>query len=82
MFHTKQISKGENMWIKGTFKRNTLEDETGYLQLGQSQERTFHTFELETPQSTSWVKFPTRENPSNKFKYASFDLYLSQDVQK
>ena len=79
MFHSAQVSQGDNSWIKGTFKRNELEDETSYLQFGQTQDKVFHTFELEPPQSTSWVNFPTKENPSNKFKFASFDIYFSQD---
>ena len=33
-FHQKQVSKGQNVFIATEFKRNSLEDETAYLQLG------------------------------------------------
>ena len=47
----------------------------------QSKDKVFYTFELEDPQPTSWVHWPTTEKPSNKFKYASFDIYFSSDKQ-
>ena len=80
MFHQQQVSEGENVWIKSVFKRNVLDDETNLLPIA-TDERVFHTFELEKPQPTSWVNFPTTLEPNNKFKYASFDIYFSQDTQ-
>lgn len=57
-----------------------LEDESDYLQIGQSDESNFHTFETTAPQPTSWTDFPTKEEPDKYFKYASFDIVLNQDV--
>ena len=36
---------------------------------------------LKPPRPTSWLDFPTKENPHNRFKYASFDIEISQSVQ-
>ena len=58
-----------------------LEDESSLFQIGEQEERVFHTIQLEAPQPTSWVNFPTDEKPNNKYKYASFDIYFSQDQQ-
>ena len=80
-FHQQQVSEGENVWIKGSFKLNILEDESSLVQIGQRQERVFHSFQLDAPQPTSWVSFPTPEKPLEKFKFASFDIYFSQDIQ-
>ena len=65
------------MWISGLFHRNVIEDETDFLQLGQEDEYTFHTYTTYPPQPTSWTDFPTEENPGSYYKYASFDLEIS-----
>ena len=44
-FLSKQISEGQNAYIEGHFNENTLEDETDYLQLGQSLDHTWYAFE-------------------------------------
>ena len=48
--------------------------------MGQEVVRIFHNLETTPPLPTSWINFPTDEEPSNMFKYASFKLELSQDV--
>ena len=81
-FYSKQVSTGQNVWIPGIFKRNILEDESAMLQYGQQDEKSFHTFTLDSPQPSSWTNFPTKEEPENYFKYASFDIDLCQDIIK
>ena len=81
-FYSKQVSQGQNVYIDGKFYRNDLEDESAFLQLGQHREITWHTFDLSEPQPTSWNKFPNDDEPGNKFKYASFNLELRQDLKE
>ena len=74
-----QVSENANVWIPAIFERNNIEDETAYLQLGQYDEFTFYAFKTDPPQTTSWVDFPTNTT-RGYFKYASFDIELSQDL--
>ena len=80
LFHQQQVSEGKNVWIRSQFVHNALEDESDYFQLGQVDEFDFYTFRTSAPQSTSWTNFPTTSKPYNLFKYASFDIELSQDA--
>ena len=81
-FHQQQVSQGENVWISCQYRRSILDDASDIFQLGQSDVRTFHTFSSEFPQKSGWVDFPTEEEPGKLFKYASFDIDLSQDTNE
>ena len=60
-----------------------LEDETDFLQLGQSDEYNFIALKDKfTMQDSAWNKFPTPENPRAKYKFCSFNLSLVEDLQK
>lgn len=70
------------MWIAGSYQLNQLEDETDFFQYGQYDEISFYTFQTLAPQESSWINFPTDENPSSLFKYSSFEIELNQDVMR
>ena len=53
-----------------------LEDESAFLQLGQTTESTFYGLSFKEPQPTKWNKFPTLEHPNNKMKYADVEICL------
>ena len=36
---------------------------------------------LKSPRPSAWQHFPTKDDPHRKFKYASFDIEISQSVQ-
>ena len=81
-FHQKQLNKNMNSWIQVDIKRSILEDESEFLQYGQSLEYTFYKQDLLTTEQSSWSHYPTADNPFGLFKYMSFDIYFSQDLQK
>ena len=58
---------------------NDVEDQSQFLQLGQSQIYNFFSFELGEPAVTSWVNFPTEDEPGSLFKYASIDIQVGLD---
>ena len=80
MFFQQQVSAGQNVWIAAQYQRNEVDDESAFLQLGQSTKLEFHTFDTLVTQPSAWTEFPTDDEPSKKFKYASFEIELSQDV--
>ena len=57
-------------------KETQLEDESAFLQLGQTTESTFYGLSFEEPQTSSWNKFPTLEHPNNKMKYGAVEIRL------
>ena len=56
-----------------------LEDETAFLQLGQTNESIFYGFKLDPTKSSSWNKFPTLEKPDNIMNYARVNIYLHKN---
>ena len=58
-----------------------LEDETDYLQYGQSSESEFYGYTLSESLPSSWIVFPTAENPSTRYKFLSIEYNMSLDVQ-
>ena len=62
------------------YQKNKLEDESDFLQLGQSDEIEFHTFQTSAPQPTAWTDFPNKKDPYAQYKYASFDIELNPDL--
>ena len=61
------------------YRENEVEDETEYLQWGQSNTKYFWEFRMGEIQPSSWIYFPTEEKPSNLFKYISVFFDVSQD---
>lgn len=61
-------------------KMNLLEDEAELIQYGQPSETTFLDFHMEDSLPSSWIYFPTAENPSTKFKFTSMEIKMSLDL--
>ena len=61
-------------------QKNTLSDESSYLQYGQSDDSDFYDFLFGEFKSSGWTTWPTAENPSAHFKYLSIEFQLGPDV--
>ena len=66
-------------WLNGKLSANLLNDEADYLQWGQESEQTFFSFKMPPPLPSSWIYYPTEENPSNKFKFATIEINFNLD---
>ena len=59
-------------WIDSRIYKNHLDDETDFLQYGQSDDQEFTNYEInKDPKPSAWSEFPTTENPYNKYKFSS-----------
>lgn len=67
-------------WISLLLDRNILEDESVLVQYGQETETEFLTIEMKETQPSSWIYFPTEENPSLLYKFLSVEINLSPDL--
>ena len=67
-----QVDQKTPIWIGYEVTTNVLQDETDFLQIGQSDLSKFYS-ESDAPGGgpTSWNQFPTAENPLARYKYAS-----------
>ena len=59
---------------------NILEDESSYLQYGQETETEYFSFTKSSPMPSSWIYFPTAEEPSTRYKYISVEINMSIDL--
>ena len=60
--------------------KNQLEDETNWLQYGQEDLYEYHNLSMSLPIASSWIYWPTKEEPTRKFKYASFEINMSLNL--
>ena len=62
---------------------NELDDNTDYLQFGNSDHKSFHYNKKEINiLGSTWSTFPTKENPDTRFKFLSFYLIRDPDLNK
>ena len=47
--------------------------------MGFSEDYIFHEYSHYLPQPSSWNKFPTKEEPSRRYKFTSLEVNLSLD---
>ena len=69
-------------WLNGKLKTQVLQDEAEIIQYGQETEQTFYSFELPAPLPSAWIYFPTDENQSSRYKFASIEINFSLDVKQ
>ena len=79
-FFEQEVDSTTPSFINGKLKLNVLNDETSYLQYGQSNDEEFFQFELHNPKPSGWNKFPTRENPENRYKFCSMHIVLDDSL--
>ena len=75
--HTRQSDNKKPSWFSGQLQVNVLEDEIDRLQYGQQDEHEFFGYNLGFAQASSWIYWPTEEEPSNRYKYVSIELNLN-----
>lgn len=68
-------------FLEGKMLKSILEDESSYLQFGQEVEYEFYTYELPAPKPSSWIDYPTLEEPLNLFKFGSVEINMGQDLR-
>ena len=66
-------------WVQSLVQINELEDESQVLQVGYSEDYTYHEYTHYLPQPSSWNKFPTKEDPSRRYKFTSLEINMSLD---
>ena len=66
-------------WLNGKLKTEVLQDEAEIIQYGQESEETFYSFELPAPLPSAWIYFPTDENKSSRYKFASIEINFTLD---
>ena len=67
-------------WFPTQIRRNKLEDETSYLQWGQTEEHEFLDVEFESTLPSMYNVWPTPEKPDGRYKFSSIALYFGQDL--
>ena len=78
-FFTQQTDNFKPSWLFGQVVTNLLIDEAELIQYGQEEETTFHSFKLPAPLPSSWLTYPTQENPSSKYKFSSIEVNFTLD---
>ena len=78
-FFTKQVDSAKPSWFDGRYRKNEIEDQVSYLQWEQPTMYEFWEFQLSEAQPSSWINWPTPENPSSRYKYVSGEFNLSLD---
>jgi len=60
---------------------NLLSDETAFIQLGDTVERTFYNDKKDGMPSfpSAWNTFPTKERPNTEYKFSSFSVEFNND---
>ena len=70
-----QIDSGTPTWAKYRIQTHHLEDESGYIQLGQVREHTYYktTWEDLSVGPSSWTQYPDR------YKFLSLEFTFGKD---
>ena len=76
-FFTVQVDPTKPSFLRMFLDTNMLEDESSYMQYGQSIETEYFTWAVGQIQPSSWIYFPTEKNPSTLFKYVSVEVNMS-----
>ena len=76
---TVQADQYRPTWIEASVSKDLLEDEIALFQLGYAEEVNFQSLNFLPAKPSSWSKFPTPENPLNKYKFGSVNLFFSAD---
>ena len=59
-----------------------MEDESDYLQFGYTEDKIFYGVDYSNlPEPSAWNRFPTAQDPSQRYKFTSIELNFSQDLQ-
>ena len=75
-FFEQEVDSRTPSYLNGYLKANVLNDQTDYLQIGQSDDHNYFEFELSGPKPSGWDKFPTKENPDSRYKFSSIHIVL------
>lgn len=79
ILYNQQVDFLNPNWFRNEININEVADESELLQLGIVSEQAFYELTHELPVASSWNTFPTRENPSTRYKYTSFEIQLGKN---
>ena len=68
-----QMDQKTPSYVEAFITQNVIEDEVSFLQVGQMDTYTYHSFSQQRPAPSSWNKFP------NLYKFASWELNMHGD---
>ena len=71
-----QISETEPNYVKFDVQMNTLDDETSYLQWGQTEESEYLNMIMSEPGVSSWND-NLIDNPDGRYKFNSMEINFS-----
>ena len=57
-----------------------LEDESSYLQYGQTVETEYFNFHMKETMPSGWINYPTEASPNTLYKFISVEINLSLDL--
>ena len=57
-----------------------LEDESSYLQYGQTVETEYFNFKMKETLPSGWINYPTEASPNTLYKFISVEINLSLDL--
>ena len=63
-------------------KSSLVNDNSKFLKVGSQEEYTFQSFDTSDTAMpfSSWTNFPTPENPTSKYKYASLSFFVDRNL--
>ena len=76
------MDEQRSTWLSAYVEKNVLEDEIEIVQYGIEDEFEFYRVNYATSGPSYMNKWPTKEEPDNKYKFASVWFELSQDESK
>ena len=67
-------------FIIGTVQKNSLQDESQVLQLGEEEEFLFNSVHFSNPRPSAWSGFPTDASPDTRYKFSSIAFTFGPDL--
>ena len=74
-----QFDEKKPTFVPAYFYRNQASDQTNWLRSDKTIDRPYNQLQWESSLASAHTKYPTREKPDGKYKFVSFDLYVSFD---
>ena len=73
-----QVDEYRPNYIFANIWKNQLGDEIEILQWGEEEELDFNHVEFDPPRPSAWARFPTEDEPDNRYKFSSIAFKFIQ----
>ena len=74
-----QVDEYRPNYIFANIWKNQLGDEIELLQWGEEEELDFNHIEFDPPRPSAWGRFPTTDEPDNRYKFSSIAFKFIQN---